>query len=237
MVEPLYVEDPYLKEFEAKVTSADGKFIVLDRTAFYPNAGGQPNDTGKLVRASDDKEFSVVYVAKVGDKISHEISEPGLEEGDQVKGYIDWERRHLLMRMHTAAHLLSRVIYDDTGATTSGNQLGTDRSRIDFTLQDFDKEKAKAWVEMANKKIADIPVKRSYMDREETEKIDGFAAPSPHLKQEMETLRVIDIEGIDIQPCGGTHLDNLNEIGKIEFVKAENKGKGNRRIYYAVSDL
>lgn len=236
MAEALYLNDCYQKEFQATVKSVDGKFVVLDKSLFYPNSGGQPHDTGRLVRKSDAKEFNVVYVAKVNDEISHEVDSEGLEKGDTVEGILDWERRYTLMRMHTAAHVLSRVLYDETGANTSGNQLGMDKSRIDFTLEDYDKEKIIECIDKANEIIAKgIPVEKKFMSSEEANQIPGFAAPSPHLKQSFDTLRVVDIKDVDSQPCGGTHLDNLKEIGKIEFVKAENKGKSNRRVYYSLA--
>lgn len=233
-MQELYLDNCYLKEFDATVQSVkDDKYVVLDKSAFYPNAGGQPYDTGVMIK--DDKEYKVVFVGKFGGNISHEVDTPGLKEGDQVHCKIDWDRRYLLMRMHTAAHVLSRVLHQHTGAVTAGNQLGTDKSRIDFTLEDFDREKMVECVKIANDIVQkDIPVKKSFMSRDEAFKLPGFAKVSPHLVQEFDELRVVDIPGVDSQPCGGTHLDNLNEIGTIEFVKAENKGKNNRRIYYTV---
>lgn len=233
----LYQEDCYKKEFDAVVESVkDDKFIVLDKTYFYPNAGGQPFDTGVIVK--DDKEYKVVFVGKFSESISHEIDSQGnepLKQGDNVHCKIDWDRRYKLMRMHTAAHILSRALHDETGAVTSGNQLGLDKSRIDFTLDNFDKDKIKECVDKANEIISrKIPVKKSFMSREDAYKIEGFAKVSPHLVQDFDTLRVVEIQGIDSQPCGGTHLDNIEEIGKIVFVKAENKGKNNRRVYYGV---
>ncbi|MFW6450126.1 MAG: alanine--tRNA ligase-related protein, partial [Nanoarchaeota archaeon] len=208
MAEALYLKDCYLKEFQAKVQSVDNdKYVVLDQTAFYPSSGGQPHDTGKLVRESDGKEFDVVFVTKINDQISHEVDAEGLQEGDVVKGEIDWERRYTLMRMHTAAHVLSRVLYNEAGANTSGNQLGVEKSRIDFTLENFDKEKILECVNKANEIIAQKkPVEKRFMARDEAVKIPGFAAPSPHLVQDSEELRVVDIKDVDAQPCGGTHL-------------------------------
>ena len=231
-----YLEDCYKKEFEAVVESVkDDKYVVLNKTYFYPNAGGQPNDEGVLLR--DGEEFPVVFVGKFNGEISHEVSKPGLKEGDKVIGNIDWNRRYILMKMHTAAHVLSRVLYDETGANTSGNQLGVDRSRIDFTLDDFDKDKIIECIDKANDIIAKGgKVEKSFMAREDALKIEGFAAPSPHLMQDFETLRVVDIKDVDSQPCGGTHLDDIKEIGKLVFIKAENKGKNNRRIYYGLED-
>ena len=153
-METLYLLDCYLKEFEATVESVkDDKYVVLDRTAFYPNAGGQPYDTGKLVRLSDGAEFSVVFVAKFGDVISHEFSPAGLKPEDKVKGIIDWDRRYRHMRMHTAAHVISIVIEKDAGALITGNQLGLDKSRIDFDLENFDREKFEGYMGKANELI------------------------------------------------------------------------------------
>lgn len=239
MSEALYLEDCYMKDFMAKVMSVkDGKFVVLDQTAFYPDSGGQPHDTGILIRESDGKKFPVVYVGKFNGKISHQVEDAQeLKEGDEVKAIIDWERRHRLMRMHTAAHVISRVLFKETGATTSGNQLGLDRSRIDYSLDCFDKEKLMECIDKANDIVRQgIDVKKSFMKNDVAKEIKGFGEPSPHLIQGFDTLRVVDIEGFDAQPCGGTHLDNTKEIGKIEFVKAENKGKKNRRLYYTVAD-
>ncbi|MGM5482806.1 MAG: alanine--tRNA ligase-related protein [Nanobdellota archaeon] len=237
MTKTLYLEDCYLKEFETKVSSIkNGKFVTLEKTALYPNSGGQPHDTGKLIRKDDGEVFNVIYVGKFEGIVSHEIDKEGLKENDVVKGEINWERRYTLMRMHTAAHVLSRVLYEETGAHTSGNQLGIEKSRIDFTLENYDKEKIMECIEKANEIIAkEIPVEKKIMDSKEANAIPGFAAPSPHLKQNYEKLRVVDIKDVDIQPCGGTHLNNTKEIGKIEFVKAENKGKKNRRIYYKLA--
>ena len=236
-MEELYMNDNYLKEFEAKVISiTDDKFVVLDKTAFYPNSGGQPHDTGVFIK--DSVEYPVVYVGKFDGKISHEVSNPGLKEGDVIRGKINWERRYTLMKMHTAAHILSRALHQFTGAVTSGNQLGIDKSRIDFTLENFDREKIIECVNKTNDIITKkIPVQKSIMKREEAFKLPGFAKVSPHLVQEFDELRVVNIEGVDAQPCGGTHLDNIGEIGAIEFVKADNKGKNNRRVYYTLKSI
>ncbi len=233
MTELMYLEDCYLREFEARVESVvDEKGIILDKTAFYPNSGGQPSDFGRIVRLSDGKEFKVLFCS-IEDNVYHKVDSEGLESGDNVKGIIDWDNRHTLMKMHTAAHVLSRVLFEETGATTSGNQLGLDKSRIDFRLENYDKEKILECVKKANEIIVkSIPVEKKVMQKDEAFQIEGFGAPSPHLIQDSQTLRVINIKGVDGQPCGGTHVNNTKEIGGIEFVKSENKGKSNRRVYY-----
>lgn len=236
-MEAEYLKDCYKKEFDTKVKSVfEGKYIVLEDTIFYPNAGGQPYDTGKLIR-DDGKEFEVIFVGKFSDEISHEVSGEGLSVGDSVKCILDWDRRYKNMRMHTAAHVISRVMFNEFMATTSGNQLDVEKSRIDFKFDEFDKEKVFAVFDKINEIISNgAIVEKSFMDREDALKIEGFAAPSPHLMIEDDILRVVNIKGIDAQPCGGTHLDDIKEIGRVEFVKADNKGKNNRRISYRLND-
>ena len=235
MKEPLYLKDCYLREWKARVKKAKGKFIVLDDTGFYPASGGQPWDEGTMKRVSDGKIFRVVYVGKFSGDISHEVDQEGLNPGDEVECQLDWDRRYLLMRHHTAAHVLSKVIFNETGALISGNQLGTDRSRIDFTLDVFEKDKVQGWIDKTNELIKEERgVKVEFIPREEALKIKDFIRTEADLLQKIDVLRVIHIEGFDKQACGGTHLKNLKEIGKITLVKADNKGKNNRRVYYKV---
>lgn len=234
MAIPKFMKDCYLKEFDTSVKKVNERFIVLDDTIFYPDSGGQPHDEGTITTENGDV-YKVVYVGKFSGDISHEVDRIGMKTGDRVHLKLDWGRRYTLMRMHTAAHVLSRVIYEETGAHTSGNQLGVGKSRIDFTLDEFDKEQTKIWIGKANQIISNgCRVIKSEMRREGAIKIPGFAGPSPHLMKELEELRVVNIEGVDAQPCGGTHLDDIKEIGRMVFVRAENKGKSNRRIYYSL---
>lgn len=234
MQKALYLNDSYLKECNAKVVSVkNGKFVVLDQTIFYPNSGGQLWDEGKIVK--NGEEFKVVFVGKFDGKISHEVDKEGLQQGDSVHCIINWERRYKLMRMHTAAHLLSSIFYKESGAKISGNQLGLDKSRIDFTLENFDKEKIQQYVDKANYYIQqDLPVTISYMPRSEAEKNIDLARLTLGLPQGIETLRIVSIGEIDKQADGGTHVRSLKEIGRITLLKCENKGKNNRRVYFVV---
>ena len=109
MTEKLFLDNSYLKEFEAKVVNVNDKYIILDKTLFYPKSGGQVNDTGTLTRLKDNKEFQVVFAVKVNDDINHEVSEAGLQVNDMVRGKINWDRRYKLMRIHTAVHILCSV--------------------------------------------------------------------------------------------------------------------------------
>ncbi|MCX9010700.1 MAG: alanyl-tRNA editing protein AlaXM [Candidatus Methanoperedens sp.] len=231
-MEALYLRDCYLKEFEATVESVkDGKYVVLDRTAFYPNSGGQPHDTGVLLK--DGREFPVIYAARFGDAISHEVSAPGLSSGDKVRGVVDWNRRYLFMKYHTACHILSAVIYNETGAQISGNQIGEDRTRVDFSLEDFDRDKISSYEEKVNRIIDQkLQVSIDILPRDEALRIPSVVKLKDAFPPDIQEIRVITIPGVDRQACGGTHVSNTGEIPHIEIFKAENKGKNNRRIYF-----
>lgn len=236
MTEAIYMNDSYLKEFEATVKSVkDEKFIVLDKTAFYPNGGGQPFDTGKLI-GPDGAEYNVVFVGKFNGEISHEIDRSGLKEGDKVKGVINWERRYAHMRYHTTAHIISAVLHKETGAKISGNQIYEDKLRIDFDLENFDKDALQNYVDKANNEIKkNVDVEVSYLKREEAMKIPGIVKLAGALPPSIDTLRIVKIGDIDMQADGGTHVKNTSEIGTLELVKTQNKGKNNRRIYVKLS--
>lgn len=234
MDKALYMDNSYLKEFEATVESIkDDKFVVLDNTAFYPTGGGQPHDTGAM--SCNREEYPVVYVGKFSGQISHEVSKPGLKAGDKITGKIDWERRYKFMRMHTAAHLLISIFNREGNVLITGNQIDLDKTRIDFNMENFDREKIMKYIDEANSIIErDLVVKVSYMPREEAMRIPGIVKLAAALPPSVDTLRIVEIPGVDLQADGGTHVNSLKEIGKIEFVKAENKGKDNRRVYYTV---
>ena len=234
MQNALYMNDSYLKEFEATVESVkDDKYVILNRTSFYPAGGGQPNDTGIMI--SDGDEYPVVYVGKFEGKISHEVSKPGLKAGDKVTGKIDWNRRYRLMRIHTAAHIIDAILYNESGALCTGNQLGLDKSRIDFALDVLDKDKIQQYINMANEWVKKaIDLKIYSLPREEALKIPGIVKLASVMPPEVKELRIVEIPGIDIQADGGTQVKNTSEIGKISLVSVENKGKNNRRMYFTL---
>ncbi len=231
--EALYLTDSYLKECEATVESVkDGKYVVLDKTIFYPKSGGQPNDTGKLIRGGSE-EFNVIFVGKFDGRISHEVDKPGLAPGDKVKCIIDWERRYTLMRYHTAAHVIASMVNQRTGALITGNQLELDKTRFDFSLENFDRELFNKLVVEANETLQkDIEIKTYSLPREEAMKIPGIVKLAGALPPNIEILRIVEIPGVDIQADGGTHVKNLNEVGQMEILELVNKGKANRRVYF-----
>ncbi len=235
-MEALYLEDCYLKESEATVESVkDDKFVVLDSTIFYPNSGGQPHDTGKFVK--DGEEFSVVYAGKFGDTISHEVSKPGLKPGDKIRVVIDWVRRYLFMKYHTASHILAATIHPETGAQISGNQISEEKTRVDFSLEDFDRELIQSYETKVNEIIDQkLPISINIMPRDEAFQIPSVVKLKNAFPPDIHEIRVISIPGVDQQACGGTHVANTGEIPHIEIFKAENKGKNNRRVYFRFRD-
>ena len=235
MTELLYMKDHYLKEFDAEVKEVNGKFIVLDKTAFYPQGGGQICDNGKLIK--DGGEYSVVFVKKMSSVVSHEVDKEGLKVGDKIKGVLDWDRRYKLMRAHTAAHIISQVIHKETGALITGNQLDLEKVRIDFSLETFDKEKLQGYVSEANNIIQqDLPLSIEFKTRDEALKIPQLSKLAAGLPDFIEEVRIVKIGDFDLQADGGTHVNSTKEVGKLEFIKAENKGKNNRRVYFQIKD-
>jgi misacylated tRNA(Ala) deacylase len=245
---PLYLRDCYMKEFEAEVLGAKAKddksdFIVLDRTAFYPDSGGQPHDTGTMTRVSDNAVFRVVFVGKFSGNISHEVERPGgaggLEPGDRVRCRIDWDRRYTFMRYHTADHVLSRVIIKHTGAKITGNQISLEKSRIDFDLENFDREAFQQYVDEANGILAKcMAVRKYFMPLAEAMKNPDLFQLKDKLPPNIKELRIVQVgeePSFDTSACGGCHLDNTGEAGKIEIIKMENKGKNNRRIHFRLA--
>lgn len=236
-MEALYQKDCYLKEARATVESVkDDKLVVLDNTPFYPNSGGQPHDTGLLFR--DGQEFPVVYAGIFGGLISHEVARAGLLKGDQVQAVIDWDRRYKFMKYHTACHILSAIIHNETGAQISGNQLGEQKTRVDFSLESFDREQIQSYEAGVNEIIdQSLPVTIEILPRDAALQIPSVVKLKDAFPPDVEEIRVITIPGVDRQACGGTHVANTNEIPHIEIFKAENKGKNNRRIYFRFRDV
>jgi misacylated tRNA(Ala) deacylase len=227
------MDDMYLKEWDTTVASvSEGKFIILDKTAFYPNAGGVEYDTG-VIKTADGQEYKVVFAGKFGSHISHEVDRPGLKPNDKVHCTLNWERRHILMRYHTAAHILSGLFSKEYGAKITGNQLTTEKGRIDFDLDTFDKDYMIGLIQKANELIGkDLPVETYYLKREEALKDPSMLKLADKMPPEVENLRVVDIKGFDHQADGGCHVKSLKEVGKIIFLSADNKGKSNRRVYF-----
>jgi misacylated tRNA(Ala) deacylase len=226
----LFREDAYLKSCEAVVTAVDERGIRLDRTVFYPTGGGQPGDTGRL-RAADGTVIEIRDTVKgaVPGEIIHIPAEgaPAASPGMPVTAELDWERRHRLMRMHTCLHLLSSII---TGEVTGG-QVSDGKGRLDFNLPEGSPDKDKITEEINRLVAEDHPTGTKWItDEEMTARPELVRTMSVKPPMGAGRVRLLEIDGVDLQPCGGTHVARTSEIGAVECVKIENKGKMNRRI-------
>jgi Ser-tRNA(Ala) deacylase AlaX len=231
LTKKLFWEDMYMKDFTARVVSSQSNQVVLDQTAFNPRGGGLVGDIGWI---NDSK---VVDTTKgPNDTITHVLeATAAITSGMEVKGKLDWDRRHRIMRMHTSAHLLSAIFNKRTGALITGNQIEPDKSRVDFSLENFDRDRMLTYCAEANEAIAkSAPVKTYFMKREEALKIPGITKLATAAPPDVQELRIVEIEGYDTQADGGVHVKNLSEITKIDPVKFENKGKSNRRLYFTI---
>ncbi len=236
MTELLYLRDSYLRDFNARIMELNPNGVVLDRTAFYVEGGGQPGDEGKILAGS--REYAVKNVLKKNGKIVHVIKDmSGLETGMEVKGIVNWEKRYRLMRMHTAAHILSGLIFQKHGSMVTGNQLGLDKSRIDFDLERLEDDDIK-WLEGETNKIVDEgrEVSIEFLPVEEAYEIPQIFKLKHILPKSLREIRVVKINGVDASACGGAHVRNTKEIGMIKILKKESKGRGHRRIYFTVME-
>jgi len=221
----LYLDDPYLKNFEANVIYAKDNEIVLDRTAFYPEGGGQPYDTGKII---NENEFSVIEVRKENEYVVHKLDR-NFTGSLNVKGEIDWDRRYAHMRHHTAIHIISGVLYKKYNARITGSQIYTDKARMDVNY-DLKKEDLPVIEKEANNIVEmNLNVNIKYIKRSEMKQ--DLVRVREDLLPDVDIIRVIEIEGFDMQADGGTHVRKTGEVGKIVISKYENKGKNNKRIY------
>jgi misacylated tRNA(Ala) deacylase len=236
MTELLFRDDGYLRSCAARVITADGRGIRLDRTVFYPMGGGQPGDTGML-RLTSHQAIAIVDTVKGDgpDEVIH-IPAPGSalpDPGTELVAEIDWERRYRLTRMHTCLHLLCSIV---PGAVTGG-QVSDGRGRLDFDVpgSSLDKEMLAGRL---NALIAEAhPVEPRWItDAELAEQPELVRTMSVKPPSGMGQVRLIEISGIDLQPCGGTHIRNTSEIGPVAVTKIENKGKQNRRVILALAE-
>lgn len=231
----LYLHDAYLRACDAVVRAVDGPRVVLDRTVLYAESGGQAADHGAL--AWDGGEARVVdsQVAAgghVGD-IVHTLEGPTPPVGARVRVEVDWPRRYGLMRHHTAAHVIAAILHHELKAKFTGGQLYPDRARLDVHVEPWDPELPKRLEARANEEAAKgYEVGNYEISREEFEKGDLLRTAENLVDPALATVRMTDIVGLDVQADGGTHVRNTREVGRIVMGKAENKGKGHRRLSY-----
>ena len=227
----------YKKEFQSKVTAVYPGIVELEETAFYHLGGGQPSDKGTLNWKDGE---SIVYDVRKKNRIRHMVEGDLPEVGNSVEGKLNWNRRYAHMRMHTSQHLVSAIVSDLYGADTVGNQIGSDKSRIDFKPLKLNMNEIDDLIDLTNEYIAkDISVNISEANRSDLEGNPEIRSSMSSglwklLPKSVTRLRVISIGEIDVCPCAGTHVRSLKEIGKVEFVKRDNKGAGKQRLTYTL---
>jgi misacylated tRNA(Ala) deacylase len=231
----LFTEDAYIRELSATVVAVDGPWVELDQTIFYAEGGGQPGDSGSMSKDGSVLRVSNTRKGEEPGSIRHEIEgeSHSFQPGDTVDLAIDWERRYKHMRMHTSMHLLGSLI----PVPVTGGQVGAEKSRLDFNLGDHKLDKEDLTTRMnelieARHPIAFDTITEAELD-EKPELVRTMSVQPPRGYGDIRMVRVLDV---DYQPCGGTHVNNTGEIGKIRVSKIENKGKQNRRVHIVFDD-
>ncbi|MFB3737432.1 MAG: alanyl-tRNA editing protein [Candidatus Velamenicoccus archaeovorus] len=237
MTEEICATDAYARSCEAEVVAADDQGVVLDRTVFYARSGGQPGDTGVL--RWDGGEVRVVDTVKRAGEVLHVLDGAGPPVGATVTAEIDWERRHTLMRTHSALHALSGIVWRDYGAKVTGGNMEPGVARMDFELDAISQEFGREVEEKLNAELArDRPVHVSFLPRAEALADPDLIRTKVNLIPEhVDPIRVIDIEGLDKQADGGTHVRSTAEVGRVRVVKTESKGKGFKRMRIELVEL
>jgi misacylated tRNA(Ala) deacylase len=232
----LFLRDAYLRQLDATVTAVDpdGRRLALDRTVFYPTGGGQPHDTGILAG------LPVVDVRKDGDGVWHTLGGDGAlpEVGHPVHGEIDWERRHALMRTHTALHVLCGVIWNEWGKAVTGGNMEPLAARMDFEFDPLPDGFGPQVENLVNQELAAArPIEVTFIPRHEAVLDSALIRTKVSLVPEtVPEIRVVDIVGLDKQADGGTHVRSSDEVGRVRVTKTESKGKGFKRVRLQVED-
>jgi misacylated tRNA(Ala) deacylase len=230
--ELLYLRDAELRTFTATVVDASDDGVVLDRTAFYVTGGGQPHDTGRLGDAA------VVDVVKRDGEVWHVLEGSVPPVGAAVEGTIDWDRRHALMRTHTALHVLCGVIWNEWGTAVTGGNMEPLSARMDFEFDPLPEGFGEAVERLVNAELAAArPIEVTFLPRDTAVMDEDLIRTKVSLIPEsVPEIRVVDIVGLDKQADGGTHVASTDQVGRIRVVKTESKGKGNKRIRIEVLD-
>ena len=231
----LFLDDAYLRTFRGRVVEVrDENQVALDRTAFYPTGGGQPHDRGQLGGAR------VASVRKEGDLVWHTLDGPAPVPavGDEVDGEVDWDRRHALMRTHTALHVLCGVIWNEWGVPVTGGNMEPLSARMDFEFDPLPEGFGPHVEGLVNAELAvDRPIQVSWVPRADAlGDADLIRTKVNLIPSYVDPIRVIDIVGLDKQADGGTHVRSTAEVGRVRVLKTESKGKGNKRIRLEVVD-
>jgi misacylated tRNA(Ala) deacylase len=230
VTEELYHRDAYQRRFEAHVVAREAESACLDRTAFYPGGGGQPEDRGQIHYAGGTVQLA--GSKRRGSAIWHKLTGDPPQVGDEVEGELDWVRRYQLMRTHTAMHILCGVIWRDYGASVTGGNMKPLSGRMDFEFEHMTKELVAEIEEKINREVAEArPVQSAILPRAEAFEIPDLIRTKINLLPEhIQQVRVVEIVGLDLQADGGTHVKNTSEVGPINIVDYKSKGAINKRI-------
>ena len=235
MTGELFLKDSYMKEFEARVVKLEGREVVLDRTAFYPGGGGQPADKGTL--GIGPVMTSVVDARREGGEVVHVLDKAIPDTVRDLKGALDWERRYAHMRYHTALHVLSGVIWRNFEAKVTGGQMRAERARMDFSFPGEWTAGVVGEIErLTNEALAEErPVRVYELEREEALANPDLIRTQVNLVPErVRTIRIVEIESLDTQADGGTHVANTREVGEMEITGHKSKGRQNKRIEFVL---
>ena len=233
MTEELFLKDSYTKVFEARVVKLEGREVILDRTVFYPGGGGQPPDKGSL--GIGPIEAMVVDVRREGGEIVHVMDKPIPDTVQDLKCALDWRRRFAHMRYHTALHVLSGVIWRNFDARVTGGQMRADRARMDFSFPgEWTTDVVGEIERLTNEALAqERPVKVYELPREEAlENPDLIRTQVNFVPERVKMVRIVEIQGIDTQADGGTHVANTEEVGEVEITGHKSKGRQNKRVEF-----
>jgi misacylated tRNA(Ala) deacylase len=231
-----YLRDAYVRDGLATVLAVDGDRVALDHTLFYATGGGQPHDTGRLIWG--DESTGVVDVRKDGALVWLTLDGPVPPVGTEVRAEVDWDRRHALMRTHTALHVLCGVIWNEWGTAVTGGNMEPLSARMDFEFDPLPEGFGAKVEELVNIELAaDRPIEVSFLPRETAvEDEDLIRTKVNMIPESVKEIRVVDIVGLDKQADGGTHVHTTAEVGRIRVTKTESKGKGNKRIRIEIVD-
>jgi len=237
MTKLLFQTDSYIKEFEAEIIAIEDDAIILDKTAFSFRGGGLQSDTGVLI-TSQNQKYDVNEVIFRNGKVLHILSPSPTENmlGEKVKCTIDWDNRYRQMKMHTALHSISSLLYKKYGSTVTGGNITPEKSRVDFEIDHLRQNRVQA-IEQEMKRIIEEghDVSISFMEREEALKDPDLIRTKVNLIPEsVKIIRIVEIKDVDKQADGGVHVANTKEIGTFKPLKSENRGKNNKRLYFTL---
>jgi len=238
MTRQLFQTDSYLKEFEARVVAVnpDEGALALDRTAFYPGGGGQPNDVGCLL--AGERSLPVTAVNRQGGQVWHWLDGDLPRPGETLTGRLDWERRYQLMRTHTALHVLCGVVWRDYGALVTGGNMEPLKGRMDFEFETLRGELVREIEEKVNAEVQNgREVRVKILPRQEAFQIPDLIRTKINLLPEnIAQVRTVEIVGLDLQADGGTHVANTSEVGTVRVVDYKSKGRINKRIHIELGE-